>query len=711
MSQDQWRQAIISVMSADGVTTVRIDSVRIPYIIAKVSDLKTLSKIRRFPMVDYVEPARMRFIPMELGDCDVSGGLTSGGQSPYNGTSLIVAPFGSSLPDLVSNNYPDMGIFSAWKMTNGAGMTVGITDTGLDIEGASEFSTANFTSGESGGRTLTYIPILGSPIPQCSHGTRIAGLVAAPKNGRSTVGVAYGANVVAVYQANGENPQIDKAADAIANAVANGARVVVMAWGEFNFYDLVANLIAYFYYNGDVMFVGAAGTCPIGNSCPRMGSAVFPAELEEVLAVSGADADGTRPENMYDWGSKSGVLAYTNLASTGMRTTAIVNVSGSSGATGLVGGVATLVRAKTPSLTNRQVMDRIIQTSGSLCGGPHAWRDDMVNASAAVGGPCVWRLVGPLGPFFIANYYINDQSLGMNSVTGAAQFVTRHWANNAFAGGSGSYQFDWTFGDEVIIRAPRLDGDYTDTFGNLLVRSYQQFSFLPAADGNPYVSVITVHVRDLVLGTDDVRRLTFHVCQTASNCAATQRGYPGGPTARPQWNVGSAWSDPAPANSTSGAEEFQFTNSGNTAGTFQFSYQCSGAISNCHIAWDHVDAAAGASQYTYMTFSTGAPGTTGTIRMIVTGPFGQADTATATIVNSGSTFNDSSMLSYNPKASLGKRLTIISQKWVHSTGRPILGRGTTTRTIRVADAGLEPTAIAAHGVQHTIPRVAKVATS
>ena len=64
-------------------------------------------------------------------------------------------------------------------------------------------------------------------------------------------------------------------------------------------------------------------------------------------------------------------------------------------AAAIIGGIAALVRAKYPSMTNRQVMDRIIQTSGDTCGMPVAWHR-LANAVAAVGGICYNRqIAGP----------------------------------------------------------------------------------------------------------------------------------------------------------------------------------------------------------------------------------------------------------------------------------------------------------------------------
>lgn len=124
-----------------------------------------------------------------------------------------------------------------------------------------------------------------------------------------------------------------------------------------------------------------------------MSTAVFPAEMEEVLAATGANGSGSRPGNMYDYGTKSGVVAYTNLPTTGIGSNTIVNLAGSSASAGVVGGVAALVRARYLYMNNQAVMDRLISTSGGECAGLNgaAWRDAVVNAYAALGGICITR--------------------------------------------------------------------------------------------------------------------------------------------------------------------------------------------------------------------------------------------------------------------------------------------------------------------------------
>jgi hypothetical protein len=216
----------------------------------------------------------------------------------------------------------------------------------------------------------------------------------APKNGRSLVGISYRANLFNVRHVDDYFASQYTFA-AIRLAGQSGAKVIEIAWSGGG--DFVDDEIDYWYYNHDVMFVGAAGTCPIGDSCTDMSSAVFPAAKGEVLAVTGAASDGTRPSGMFNYGSKGGVLAYTNIAATGLHTSAIVGLGGSSGASAVVAGVAGLVRSHEPGLTNRQVMDRLLDTRGDHCWNPPPqFQNDMINAWAALGGLCVRP--GPIGP-------------------------------------------------------------------------------------------------------------------------------------------------------------------------------------------------------------------------------------------------------------------------------------------------------------------------
>ena len=242
-----------------------------------------------------------------------------------------------------------------------------------------------------------------------------------------------------------------------------------MAWGNEHWHDDIGDRI-YLYYAlpYDVLFVGAAGT---GNPFHR--EVMFPARHPRVLAVSSAHIDGSRPDDAhhegvinliaYIYGPTVGISGFPRIEKTG----------GTSAASALVAGVATLVRARYPSMRNHEVWDRLQQTRGTACGMPWSWNDRLVNAVAAVGGPCFNRNIA--GPYDVQ---INEGSIGSYR-----QFST-------VATGGGRLQYEWSNG----------------TIG-----PNATYFFRP---GN-YDSTVTVVVRDLdvqgveVVSAPHVVRVTF----------------------------------------------------------------------------------------------------------------------------------------------------------------------------------------------------------
>jgi subtilisin family serine protease len=413
-----WRASIGSLRGDPEARITGADSSHLPVVHLKLNGVRALTRLRALPFVDFVEPARQR-VQFASGGVD----------APYTGSYLVVYN-SAGLPDSVSYAFSMMNIDRAWYYSKGDGVTIGITDTGVDWSGDSQFSPANFSAGDSYGRHISNFALAGPIDPINSHGTRIAGLVAAPRDGRSVVGVAYRSSVLAFNQAEDTWPQGDEPASAIHNAAVNGAKVIVMAWGMLTEYSVITNEIYAHFYNDDVMFVGAAGTCPdaLGANCPRMNSAVFPSALGEVLATTAQTTSGTRPTDVYDFGSKhEGILAYTDLATTGMRRPDIVSISGSSAATGVMGGVAALVRSRFPAMSNRAVMEQIIGTSGDICREtPRSWRNSLINAAAAVGGLCAAKPAG-------------DNAVALTIAQ--PHHASTYCAN--VTGGSGSYSYFW----------------------------------------------------------------------------------------------------------------------------------------------------------------------------------------------------------------------------------------------------------------------------
>lgn len=537
VSRARWKSAIQALGADTRNRIVSRDTVRLPVVRIKPADVAALAAFRRLAFVDYVEP---NFVPVISADgssgCSSSGSSGGSGDSPFGGQLIPTYPSGdyASATYFTSNTYfgsnwlysgsDGMNVANAWKLSTGSGVMIGITDTGLDISPSSEFSNTYFASGQSAGRSLEVIQ---SSAPTCSHGTRIAGLAAAPMNGRLVSGVAYNSNIVSVRHSDGVVPGELPAGSAILDAGISGAKVIAMAWGLTSPSFFVNDVIDHLHYNLDVMFVGAAGTC-IGGWCPgNDNTAIFPASKEEVLAVTSANHDGSRP-NVYNFGNKAGVVAYTSLATVGLIP-GIVTIGGSSGATGFVAGAAALVRARNPGYSARQSMDAIMWSSGIRCGAPLAWRDAMINVSAAVGGACVSHMFGDITyyvhPWNVPSYTPVDY--WVRTLRSSAQFVP---------GGSGSYSPQWVAKPEQEI-VTSVDGNVTDSFGNLFWQSRRSIRFLPAWDGAPYLTEVQASILDGPLGTVDRRSMQVLVCQAPNNCYQTTRAWPTPPPPPPPLTV------------------------------------------------------------------------------------------------------------------------------------------------------------------------------
>ena len=157
--------------------------------------------------------------------------------------------------------------------------------------------------------------------------------------------------------------------------------------------DMIADEIAYWVYYGDVLFVSAAGTLPIAPLSQNF--VVFPAVMPITLAVSAAELGNPmeRPSDA-NYGPELDVVAFTNALTTpaypNAGTQQLTSLGGSSGATAIATGIGALVRARYPWMSESAVRNRLQSTAGLACGNLPSWHL-LLNAQAAVGGPCVYQ--------------------------------------------------------------------------------------------------------------------------------------------------------------------------------------------------------------------------------------------------------------------------------------------------------------------------------
>jgi subtilisin family serine protease len=370
-----WTQGSAAVLAQRGVQLVQADDL-LPRVQVRVSDAGALAAIRKLPMVDYVEPV------LVAGDLHAFAGTGGCGYgSSWTGDRQY-----TSTSDIYSQKFTGMNIPSAWSLSTGAGMTIGLIDTGLS-SGQGQF-TSTFASGSSTGRTIRFMKVASqsSVYDDCGHGTRMAGIIAAPWDGRSVGGIAYKANLISVRQASGVAAVSSAdAAEAVRIAASNGSRVIVMAWESLNWWWQVSDEIEYWHYNRPILFLGAAGTSGCGDGILDS-NVVFPADMPEVMAVTGITYPGGGVPCGIHRGAEVEITAYLDVPSTGQYTGDVVGMGGSSNATAVVGSIAALVWSRTPTLTRDQVRARI-QQSGAYYPSRHSEQGyGLVNALKAVRG-------------------------------------------------------------------------------------------------------------------------------------------------------------------------------------------------------------------------------------------------------------------------------------------------------------------------------------
>ncbi len=458
VSRAEWDEAARGITSRPGVRLLVADKL-LPMVRVRVQDERTLAGIRKLPMVDYVEPRRLRAAAGgRLADfgCDQS--------TSWDG----VYPYGSAYfagGDVMSQWFGDdyMGIVNAWRRSQGEGVTIGIIDTGMSL--AQSEMLADFASGASGGRSARYFRWDGSGYrgdweDQCGHGTKMSGIAAAPNNGQNIVGVAWKANLVGVRHEDdvvpGGTPLAHTSQDsyqagrAITTAADNGARIMVMAWGTLDGSAFISDVID-FHHAGGVLFIGAAGTSGCGSHLDWAKSiVVFPASKPQVMAVAGVNGYGVLACESH-YGSKVEIAAHTYQPTTGYNSIAwngdgrVANIapfSGSSAATATVGGIAALIWSREPHLSGEGVRQRLREGGKRYPNHDGRIGYGVLNAHKALGG--MW----------------NINMSGCNKTDCEFMYRLEGCQSIAFgvsyAGGSGPYSIRWSNGATTSSTTYRL---------------------------------------------------------------------------------------------------------------------------------------------------------------------------------------------------------------------------------------------------------------
>jgi thermitase len=280
----------------------------------------------------------------------------------------------------VGTSDADIDAPEAWEISTGSDVKVAVIDTGID-------QTHPDLAGKFAGG-YDYVNGDNDPYDDHSHGTHVSGTIAAainnltgdPADEEGVVGVAPNARILAYKVCNASGSCSDFAiAQAIAQAVTEGAKVINMSLGGADYSQAMYDAVQDAWLAGLVIVAGAGndGTTDL----------FYPAAFDNVVSVGASDEDDLRASfsnygNWVDIAAPGNVILSTvpmSLCSLGTTPGDLGCYdwkSGTSMATPQVAGAAALVWSRPDVSTNVHVVDLLLNGADRVGVGsvrPDSW--------------------------------------------------------------------------------------------------------------------------------------------------------------------------------------------------------------------------------------------------------------------------------------------------------------------------------------------------
>jgi len=343
---------------------------------------ETVIALRKMKNIRYLEPADYRYFENEqkFGATAKSSSGSSG--CGFESTTLSASDYTIVTPNAKAPwSFTKHNIINAWSYSTGAGVTIGVIDSGVSPE--QTLLGSSFNNGLSSGRTISKNGVYVDSVwpwstgydgsaDKCGHGTSMASAMASPRNNLGQpVGVAYNANLVTYRAASNvvldgyhEQNGVKIAFTELGNNTS--VKIISMSMGHIFSVGKIEDGVKYAYSKGKLIFC-AGGT---STSFTNFVGVIFPAWMPETQAITGVKENtsnqrcdvchsGAEIDFTYQMERASGssipVLSYYNGQTD--------YVGGSSVATASTAGIAALVWAKNPSWTRDQVLNKMRQSA------------------------------------------------------------------------------------------------------------------------------------------------------------------------------------------------------------------------------------------------------------------------------------------------------------------------------------------------------------
>jgi len=224
-----------------------------------------------------------------------------------------------------------------WDETMGKGIKVGVIDTGIDlnhedlkgrIKGYVNFTTSdrNDVNDENG------------------HGTHVAGIIAAQRNGKGVVGVAPEADlyIAKAFDKDG-TAEFEAIRDSIEWMIQQDVHVINMSFSSQTSSREYQQIVQKAYDNNICL------VCAAGNEGPASGgkgdTIGFPAKFQETIAVTAVDMNKKRADFSSEGADAEIAAAGKDILSC-YKNNSYATLSGTSMATPIISGAAAILQAK-----------------------------------------------------------------------------------------------------------------------------------------------------------------------------------------------------------------------------------------------------------------------------------------------------------------------------------------------------------------------------
>lgn len=238
----------------------------------------------------------------------------------------------------------------AWERSTGTNVTVAVLDNGIDLNHVDLKD--NIVNPYD---TVNDSPYTLSP---GEHGTHVAGIVGSQiDNYYGGVGVAPDASIMPIDVFYGESAYTSHVIEGIYRAVDQGADIINMSLGSYNYNYSFQQAINYA-YAWDVVVIAAAGN-------DATSTAHYPSSYEHVISVGSTTSSDTL-SSFSNYGWQIDVTAPGSRIVSTTPYNSYAYMDGTSMASPVVAGVAALVKSVEPNLTVDELTERLMSTADDL---------------------------------------------------------------------------------------------------------------------------------------------------------------------------------------------------------------------------------------------------------------------------------------------------------------------------------------------------------